>query len=204
MTDVAPTWPGSAGTSIQQLIEQLRNAGKADAENNRDRFGTPYSLQVMKAGATTLSKRWAAIVAAAGGLPALGTIVQSMTNTLGRQDNDPLVRAAFLVSGSVLLSTVVIAVAIIVRSDVTARATAAAAQKHAEAEIAVASLTSYQFAREIPPPIGPFLLKKKDGSIHKIDSFRMANGDLHVYSGGHCIDRADIDYIIDSRSVKAD
>jgi hypothetical protein len=204
MTNPTPTWPSSAGSSIQALIENLRAVGQSDAEANHKVNVTPYSLQVLQAGATALSRRWAVIVAAAGGLPALLAIFQSITNKLGRQDHSDVVRAAFLVSGSVLLSTVVIAVAIIVRSDVMARATATAAQKQAEATIAVASLTSYQFAQTPPAPIGPFLLKKKDGTIQKVESFAISNGDLHVYSGGQCIDRADIDFIIDSRTVKAE
>lgn len=201
---LAPTWPGSAAESIKTLIEQLHGIGEEDAANSKalGRNKTPYSLQVIKAGSTALSRRWAAIVAGAGGLPALWALVQGLTNTLGAQDDAPMVRAAFLLAGSVLLSTAVIAVAIIVRSDVTARAAGTAARAHAEASIAVASLSSYQYAQAAPPPIGPYLLKKNDGTVVQVESFGIANGNVQIIAGGQVVSTNDIDFMFDSRSVK--
>jgi hypothetical protein len=175
----------------------LRTVGQNDADTNKKINVTPYSLQVIKAGATALSRRWAVIVAAAGGLPALGTILLSWTNILGRQDNAPLVRAAFLVSGSVLLSTVVLAIAIIVKSDVAARAMGTAAQRQAEADIAVASLTSYQYALTTPS----YLVKKRDGTLLKVDAFKVEGGQLRVSSDGANIPNRDIEYLIDPRNM---
>ncbi|MEO6500884.1 MAG: hypothetical protein ABIQ09_03125 [Jatrophihabitantaceae bacterium] len=96
----------------------------------------------------------------------------------------------------------VIAIAIIVRSDVAGRALASAAQKQAEADIAVASLSSYQFAQATPPAIGPYLLKKRDGTVLQVESFGVSNGNVQISSGGQVVDMKDIDFMFDSRSVK--
>lgn len=193
----AHTWPGSAGSSIQELIHTLRVAGEADAKNLKPTV-TPYSLEVIRAGETFIAKRWTVWVAAAGGLPALAALVAGVTSNLGIGDPDPLVRAAFVVSGSVLLSTVAIAIAIIVKSDVTGRALGTAAQKQAEANIAVAALSSYQYALTTPS----YLIKKKDGSILKADAFKIEAGQLCVSSAGANIPDQDIDYLIEPQTMK--
>ena len=195
-----PTWPSTAASSIQALIKELRKLGKGEAKNTKVGLTTPYSLQVIKSGATSITQLWAALVAAAGGLPALLALYQSLRNDF--KTTETLVRTAFVISGSVLLSTVVIAIAIIVKGDVAGRALATAAEKQAEASIVVASLTSYQYAQPTPPPIGPYLLKKKDGTVIQVESFGIANGAVEIRSGGQVVDTTDIDFMFDSRSVK--
>jgi hypothetical protein len=84
---------------------------------------TPYSLQVIRSGALSLTKLWATIVAAAGGLTLLGALFAGFWATTNQDERMVLFAAA-----AVFLSATVLAIAIIVRSDVMARAAAVQAR----------------------------------------------------------------------------
>lgn len=91
--------------------------------------GTPHSLQVMTAGATSISKWIAAHVAGGGGLAAIATGLNGFFGSVGPANLDtPLIRAAFILGGSLIGSAVVIALAMVVRADVSGRASSSAAQ----------------------------------------------------------------------------
>src|ERR1700722_13286937 len=124
VSKMSGSWPDSAGTSIGKLLTTLRAVDQpAGTTDTPSPLKTPYSLQDIKSGATTLTKLWAVAVAAAGGAPAVWAIIEGLANSVGGSKSDvPLVRAAFVISGAVLLSAVSIAIAIIVRGDVAARA----------------------------------------------------------------------------------
>jgi len=198
---MSESWPDSVGESTGALLTTLRAVGKPDGTTDAPgRLKTPYSLQDIKSGATALTKLWAAAVAAAGGVPALWAIIEGLANGVGGSKNDvPLVRAAFVISGAVLLSTVSIAIAIIVRGDVAARATSHAARRSAEGAIVSSVLANYRFAL----PSG-WLVKKTDGTYLKIDQFNWAGNNLVITAGNKTLQPGDWSAIIDSRDIVPD
>jgi hypothetical protein len=107
-------------------------------EGSRD---TPQSLQVMTAGATSLSKWVAALAGGGGGLAAILLQVQPVRAALGADTT--LGGAVFILGGSLLRVAVVLALAIIVRADVSGRATASAALYEARAAVSTALFTSF-------------------------------------------------------------
>jgi hypothetical protein len=198
---MSESWPDSAGTSIGKLLTTLRAVGQpAGTTDTPSPLKTPYSLQDIKSGATALTKLWAVAVAAAGGAPAIWAIIEGLANSVGGSKSDvPLVRAAFVISGAVLLSAVSIAIAIIVRGDVAARATAHAARRSAEGAIVSSVLANYRFAL----PSG-WLVKKTDGTYLKIDQLNWAGGNLVITAGNEILQPDQWNAIIDCRDIGPD
>jgi hypothetical protein len=130
-------WPQSAGASIHSLIKDIRSTGQADVKPRA--LKTPFSLQVIQSTATWLAKGWAAAVAASGGATALIALITGVWIGIG---TDP-VRIAVVASAALVLAAVAISIAIIVRGDLVARATGAAARHHAERAIASSALNNY-------------------------------------------------------------
>lgn len=98
-------------------------------------WATPPSAQVITAGASSLSK-WVT-----SGLTALGGTSVVLAAVTGFWNASPTeLRIAYTAAGALLLGILVVAVAMIVRADVTARATATAAEYQARAVIADAFL----------------------------------------------------------------
>jgi hypothetical protein len=148
-------WPAQAYASegndlsapIKQLLTDLRLL-EDPSEDVTLVGGTPKSLQAITAGATSLSKWVGVLVAGVGGPGALLVQVQGFRAALGA--DTPLEGAAFLLGGSLLGVAVVLALVMIVRADVSGRATASAAQYNARAAVATALLTSF-----VSPPAPP-------------------------------------------------
>lgn len=152
-------WPGKAVDAngddlsgpVQQFLRDLRLLEKKS--DVASVFGTPASLQVITAGATSLGKVWPSIVAAIGGGSAIVTGLMGFG--VGPDGGNVVQRAAFTVSASLLASAVAIAIAIMVRADVNARSAASAAQFEARAAVTTAILSSSEFGRPVPAAPAP-------------------------------------------------
>ncbi|MFG1818323.1 hypothetical protein ACGFIF_31485 [Kribbella sp. NPDC049174] len=176
-------WPGKAVNAdgddlsgpVQQFLRDLRLLEKKSDVANL--FGTPASLQVITAGATSLGKVWPSIVAAIGGGSAIVTGLMGFG--VGPDDANVVQRAAFTVSASLLASAVAIAIAIMVRADVNARSTASAAQFEARAAVTTAILSSSQFGRPVPTAPAPqpdYMLRTDNDEWLPVIGFRLQNG----------------------------
>ncbi|HEU4514133.1 MAG TPA: hypothetical protein VFR87_13590 [Nocardioidaceae bacterium] len=93
-------WPGKAyaaeaddlGEPLQQLLRDLHVLEEKGDEKNLGPFrGTPYSVQVITAGATALGKGWAAVIGLVGGG---GALAAGLTG-LGYGSEEPLLAATF-------------------------------------------------------------------------------------------------------------
>ena len=149
---MAVQWPAGGDDLLpptRSLLEDLNVLEKKDEKVNPVR--TPESLQVITAGSTALSKTIATLVAALGGGTVIWAAVKGFWIAQGENQ-----RIAYIGATALIVSAVVIALAIIVRSDVQGRAIASAAEYEARAKIANAFLqTSQQIAE------ARYLLKKK-------------------------------------------
>jgi hypothetical protein len=158
-------WPQSAGASIHSLIKDIRSTGQADVKPRA--LKTPFSLQVIQSTATWLAKGWAAAVAASGGATALIALITGVWVGIG---TDP-VRIAVVASAALVLAAVAISIAIIVRGDLVARATGAAARHHAERAIASSALNNYS-SFWFP---GYFVRRASDGAFLPVADFELAS-----------------------------
>lgn len=189
----AVKWPGKAydetaddlGPPIQQLLVDLHVLEDESEAGKRTAFRTPFSLQVITAGATAMAKVWPVIITT------LGTVGGwSLWRGLGYDSNDPVPAAAFTLAAGLFAAAVVIGIAVIVRADVSARATATAAQYHARAQVTSALLSSSQYNVPLPPqPPAPalnYMLMTKDDRWHPVTSFRATSHGVVV---AHVIDQ---------------
>ena len=122
---------------IQALLrgmQVLPNAG--DVQGPGGTFlGPPDSVAVLEAGASSFSKWWALAVGALGGTAAIGTAVTRFW------DGQPTsIRASLVASAAFVVAATVIAIAIVVSSDVRARGQAQMAVYAAREAVAVAFL----------------------------------------------------------------
>lgn len=187
-TTTSVQWPAKAYASegedlsapIKQLLTDLRllESPLANEEVTWVK-GTPQSLQVMTSGATSISKWVAALVAGGGGLAAIATGLNGFFGAVGPDELDtPLVRASFILGGSLLGAAVVLALALVVRADVSGRASSSAAQFEARAAVASALLNS--FVSPVAPPVEApgYAIQKKDGSWSSVEKFVWQQNEL--------------------------
>jgi hypothetical protein len=139
-------WPADAvdpsctdlAVPLRNLLQELNLLETQHDEENSKRGGvgtTPWSLQAITAGSLQLSKVVAALVTSLGGGAALWAAVKGF----GISQHDPD-RLAYIGAAAVIVSAMALALAVIVRSDVMARAQASAAQYDARARCAAAFL----------------------------------------------------------------
>ncbi|GAB2674031.1 hypothetical protein [Kribbella swartbergensis] len=196
MTDEKVRWPGKAvnadgddlSAPVQQFLVDLRLLEKKSESANL--FGTPASLQVITAGATSLGKVWPMIVAAFGGgsailtgLMGFGVGTDEATGTA-----NVVQRAVFTGSASLLASAVAIAIAIMVRADVNARSTASAAQFEARAAVTAAILSSSEFGRPVAAPPTPepnYMLRTDNDEWLPVLRFTMKDGGVVAVVGNN-------------------
>jgi hypothetical protein len=188
MTTPIVQWPAKAyatdekdlSAPIKQLLSDLRLLeNPLPGEKVTWSKGTPQSLQVMTAGASSISKWVAALVAGVGGVGAVATGLNGFFVAVGPNNLDtPLVRTAFILGGSVLGAAVVIALAMVVRADVSGRASASAAQFDARGAVACALLTS--FVTPAPPAVEVpgYAIRTKDGSWCTVERFVWRDNEL--------------------------
>lgn len=163
---------------VRQLLIDLRLLeDPAPDETVTLSGGTPRSLQVITAGATSISKWVAGLVAGGGGLAALATGLNGFFGGVGKDGLDTeLVRTAFILGGSLIGAAVVLALAMVARADVASRAKASAAQFDARAAVASALLTS--FVRPPQPTVTPGYSIQKDNSWFEVEKFLWKGGQL--------------------------
>ena len=144
-------------THLKKQLQDLQVLGK---EDDVVTLTTPLSLQVITAGATTLAKRWSMITAALGGLGAsLGA--SKAFGWFGLQDATGAQQHVLTASAAALGIAAIAAVALIVRGDVMARATASAAEYRARAQIATALISSFRYN---PPGTTRALARIRNGA----------------------------------------
>lgn len=175
-------WPGKAyaaeaedlGEPLQQLLRDLNVLEEKSDEDKVGPFrGTPFSVQVITAGATALGKGWTAAVGVVGGA---GAVTAGLAG-LGYGSDEPILAATFTASAAVLLAAVAVAVALMVRADVSARATASAAQYQARAVISSALLGSANYNRPTAMAPSTRYMAQVGGRWYPVKEFRQgANG----------------------------
>jgi hypothetical protein len=156
---------------MKQLLVDLRLLENPGPNEKVSVTGTPASLQILTAGATSLSKLVVTGVGVLGGLGAVATGLNGFFVKVGPNNLDtPLVRTAFILAGALIAAAVALCLAIVVRADVGARAAATAAQFEARAAVAAAALHSYALPPE--PSETKYVLRTADGSWHTVKEFR--------------------------------
>jgi len=96
---------------------------------------TPASFAIIEAGATALTRAWTTIAAALGGAAAIGAAIAAFWTGQHLE-----VQITILAGLAAVLAAMMIALAIMVRADLSARATGAAAQYQARAAMTGAFL----------------------------------------------------------------
>jgi hypothetical protein len=120
---------------VKALLQSVALLGN-DADQST-KSATPYSLQVIESGGLALSKLWATLIASVGGLSSLGALFAGFFSSQG-----PNRQMVLYGSAAVFLSATIIAVAIIVRSDVMARSHASSARLAARAQVVDAMINA--------------------------------------------------------------
>ncbi len=138
------SWPPNTSPA-RALLEDLNLLEtKDDQLRGNSLWSTPWSLQVITAGATSATKWVASIGGAAGLMASIGTAVTA----LNAGDNVPLQLVA-VGALAVILSATILAIALMVRADVGARASVTAAEYQARALLASTYLQASEPIAEI-------------------------------------------------------
>ena len=197
-------WPdGAYGTQddlsapIQALLRDLHllegSREVKDAEKVEKGLGntTPVPLQVITAGATSLSKVTASWVAGLGGASAaLGTVLALLTDPT---NSAPLVLVVVAAVAAVVAASV-LALAMIVRADLQARSTATSAEYAARAETAAALLRGSS-TRPSPPPEPRYWTKTPAGEVFPVKGLAYKGRQIWLDTGGRQLTQDEIDCI---------
>jgi hypothetical protein len=111
----------------------LEDPAEVQASRGHLSWKTEPTMQVITSGASSFSKWMSGLVAALGGSAAVLTAISGFWGT-----SDTTLKVAYVAAMAVLLSVIAIAIAMIVRADLSARAIASAAEYQARADIATA------------------------------------------------------------------
>lgn len=164
-------WPGDAyepaGQDLSEPLEHLLlnlnlledSSEVASGKVLGRAFQTPPSVQVITAGAAALSKGWAAAVGLVGGA---GAIASALAGLGASPAAPPVQRAVFVASAAVVLAATAVAIAMIVRADVAARAEATAAEYQARARVVGAVVNAFQGRNPLPAPTKYWLRRRDD------------------------------------------
>jgi hypothetical protein len=131
---------------LKDLLEGLNALGTPGSATGSALTSPAQSVAIIESGATALSKVWTTLVGALGGITAVTAVATRFWN--GQQGGTRI--AVVAVTGAVI-AAVAIALAIIVGSDVRARASGAVAIYDARARIAVKLLEVSAAAKQPPP-----------------------------------------------------
>ncbi len=191
-------WPGKAYDSagddltagLRVLLQDMRLLEtKSDEQQGVGLLsGTPQSLQVITAGATDLTKTWTALTAALGGGGAMFAAISTFWNQFGGGVEGAIQRSALMASAGILASSVVFAVAVMIRADVTGRSHAQAAIYAARGQVAASFLRTVESGLPKPPP-GPSYLVKKGDDWKRVESFEWESDDMIAVVQGDRIPR---------------
>lgn len=141
-------WPAADGDLLGPMqgvlegiavLETKEDQSSAEKKENSllsfTQATTPYSLQVITAGALAFSQQAAKVVAGLGGVTAILAAIKGIWYTSNSTE------AAAMVGGAAfVLAALFVALAVIVRSDVQARSLAQAAEYQARARVAATFL----------------------------------------------------------------
>lgn len=157
MTDIkfpGNTYAPHATDLAAPTAELLRALGLLEAANATATLGgTPESVQVIRAGATTLSKVTTGLLAAGGVAATWLSYVQLEWQAAGET-----VRVAGLIGLALIIAAVAFGIAMIVRADVLGRSQATAARIEAQGVLAsrfLALTSTQQLERSSAEPTAP-------------------------------------------------
>jgi hypothetical protein len=163
---------------------------------------TPYSLQVITAGSLAFSQQAAKIVTALGGSAAILAAIKAIWFTSGATEI-----ATIIAGAAVVLAAVFISLAIIVRADVQARATAQAAEYGARACISSAFLQTAELAQpgSTPAAMRNYWLRRTGSQAWlAVDHFEAgANGFIAVLADQNKteVQAANIEMVVNASTV---
>ena len=120
-----------------QLVATDDDRDTATAKSWKD--DTPASMQVIKSGALGITKNSIAWVGSVGGVTGAVTAITGVLTAFVGDVGEP-VTIALIASAALLLSSVAVALALLVKGDLEARGVATAARHHGRAEVAAAFL----------------------------------------------------------------
>lgn len=153
------------------------NVLEKDGEEAKLFRGTPPSLQVITAGGTAMAKWWTGLAAAGFGGSALVQGLKAL-NWLPGADVEGLQQAVLTGSAAFVAAAAAIAIAVIVRADVSGRAVASAAEYQARAAIATALIQSFQY--ESGPPVAApepkHVIRTRRGEWEAVRQFEWLDG----------------------------
>jgi ketosteroid isomerase-like protein len=125
-------------TSLQLLATDTGR--QAAADNTKWDADTPASMQVIKSGALSITKRWTKIVSrVGGGVSGVLAVFAGYVATVQKDLGDP-VTVALIGAAALLASATALAIALFVKGDLEARGQATAARHAARGEIVAAFL----------------------------------------------------------------
>jgi hypothetical protein len=191
------------GKPVVDLIRKIHLMGQdpGDVDETKTKGKTPYSLQVITSDATAASKVWSRGIAAAGGISAILTALGAYFGKLA--DKSTQITSFFVIGVAVIIASALIAIALIVRSDVSSRALASAARSKANADVATAFLDNYRYSVQAPaaPQNTGYLIRKTDGSLVIAKTFTWEDGDLIVNKGAAQFIQTDIAEMLDIHTL---
>lgn len=196
MTEQKP-WPTDLQDPTGALLTSINDLTKKAEEDDAGVTGINTTV-------TNLTKAVGSVVGVVGGGAAIITGVKGLF-TYVDGDSQGL-RAVFVASASVLGAATVIALAIIIRSDLQSRASAVSARRMSQAHMVKAVLDNFQFAS---PPAAPtfsanYAVKRAgSGDWVAVEGFSWENGNIKASLTGvpDSVDNSGISDLIDLRAV---
>jgi hypothetical protein len=175
-------WPGTPYAPdaadfirpLQAVLKELHVLEDTSEKEQRSLTKTPFSYEVITAGAMTFSRNWSVIIGALGGVGAITSAIKAA----GYGSSQPIQAATFTASAAFLLAATVVAIAIMVKADVQARGAASSAQYAARASITSAMLASSRYGRPVaqpnptPPPPASNYLVEVGGKWYPVNEFK--------------------------------
>lgn len=195
-TEADIKWPSDLQASTTALLKALNELNKeADKNDAQPITSSITSIATFSGGGIAVLGGGTAIVAAAKGLFAYVT-----------GDSQGL-RSVFVASSALLGAAVVLAVAIVVRSDLQSRAVASSARRSAQAQIVSSVLSTFQSSLPGASPTynANYAVKRKNSNDWlAVEGFSWANGNLvAVIDSATSIDHSEIVDMVDLRTVLA-
>jgi hypothetical protein len=139
-TDTSPVL-GTTKGDLEKLLEHVQLLGtdedrqKLDERETKKWDGeTPLSFQVIKSGATQVTRTWTKWARNAGGTVALLSVIGGGVGSLVEGLDVP-VATALVAGGTVLLASIALSVAMIISADLRARSVATAARTEGRAAV---------------------------------------------------------------------
>jgi hypothetical protein len=173
-------WPTSSVTAGDDVLAPLRTlllglnvlegTDKAGEPLAPSLWSTPFSLQVITAGSTTISKWVGTAIAGLGGLSTLAAGLKAFL--MGSHGS---VTVGYAASAAACLVATIFGLAIVIRADVAGRAKAAAAEYEARKAVAVQFLA-------LARPSGQYLVKKPGygEAFAPVQAFVLRDGKIAV------------------------